>query len=232
MGIDEKLKKMNFKCVLGMTEIGRRGTNLEIKKGLPLTWDKNNGVTVVYDEKGVPWVHRGIIEFPELKRGAHVPMSNDGGWGIMHLFPTLEEKRETCHGVGSFTAAQFLSLLDVGEFTTKPLKFTQPIDAVIIGTCSTGNGHGFFAHTVLNNRDINKEYFVQPLANLKERPKTVLLISECCMAYSEDQQAQIREAFPDINWIVPQVRDYGERPSIERLYEDLVRLQLIVESIA
>lgn len=230
MGMKKKLEKMNFKNVLGKTELVR-GNHINIHKGLPLTWDKNNGVTVVYDENGEPWVYRGIIEFPELKRGAHVPFSNDGGWHMKQLFPTLHEKREACHGVGSFTAAQFLELLNSGEFTTKPLNFTQPIDAVIVGTCSTGNGHGFFTHTVLNSRDINKEYFIHPLANLKAQPKTILLISECCGAYSQDQQKQIREAYPDINWIVPDVRDYSEAPSVERLYHDLVRLRLIAESI-
>src|SRR5665213_1336146 len=96
MGIQENLTKRGSCNVIGMIDhAGGNATVSRIKKGTPLIWDYNNGVTVVYDENGDPWLHRGRARISDkFVRGAHVPMSNDGGWGIRNLFPTLEESRE------------------------------------------------------------------------------------------------------------------------------------------
>ena len=88
MGTNERLSSLDFRMVLGMTETVGGGANPSIiGKGKPLTWDANNGVTVIYDENGSPWVHRGTLIISDLQRGAHVPFSNDGGSGIRQLFP-------------------------------------------------------------------------------------------------------------------------------------------------
>ena len=57
--------------------------------GEPLTWDTNNGMIVVYDDMGYPWIRsrkfftsEWEVQFANqhsLKRGANVPHSNDGG---------------------------------------------------------------------------------------------------------------------------------------------------------
>ena len=59
------------------------------KWGTPFSWDYNNGITVVYDEMGRPWViqgrdllekvERNLIREFSLLRGAFVPNSSDGG---------------------------------------------------------------------------------------------------------------------------------------------------------
>lgn len=83
----ESLRGQGFMKVLDIPEnIG--GVVHNIERGVPLTWDTNNGVTVVYDERGKPWVRRGTFEIAGgFTRGAHVPMSNDGGAAMGRLFP-------------------------------------------------------------------------------------------------------------------------------------------------
>ena len=94
-----------FFSALGTTEHpGHSEKGVLVKRGTPFTYDQNNGVTVVYDEDGRPWVCRnmqlgnevlgGIYldqEFPtlELRRGAHVPHSNDGGHFVREIMPQL-----------------------------------------------------------------------------------------------------------------------------------------------
>lgn len=80
-----------------------------VRLGTPYTYDMNMGVICVYDEKGWPWVikHRmlgmyvsakgrfgnafedAFLEKFDLKRGAYVPHSNDGGRFLGELIPGL-----------------------------------------------------------------------------------------------------------------------------------------------
>ena len=46
-----------------------------VAKGVPRTWDSNNGVMVIYAEE---WV-RDLMTRYNLRQGAIVPHSNDGG---------------------------------------------------------------------------------------------------------------------------------------------------------
>ncbi len=77
----------DFLCVFGKTE-RKKGEEVLIGKGVPMTWDTVNGVTVLYDERGNPWVHLGKLKFsdPTLRRGAYVPFASDGGIAIRLLF--------------------------------------------------------------------------------------------------------------------------------------------------
>ena len=54
-----------------------------------MTWDSNNGVTVVYDKEGKSWVINKTLQITDrdIRRGAYVAFSNDGGYGIHQLFP-------------------------------------------------------------------------------------------------------------------------------------------------
>ncbi len=70
-----------------------------VSKGAPFTWDTNNGVSVVYDENGHPWIVRGEFnprrlymsyKVDLLTRGAYVPHSNDGGQYIQMIARTEE----------------------------------------------------------------------------------------------------------------------------------------------
>lgn len=85
--------------VLGTTErSGGNTTGPIVERGKALTWDYNNGVLAVYDEKGRPWIMGGghekfnevqaEISRNQLKRGAHVPHSNDGGRFIREVLRT------------------------------------------------------------------------------------------------------------------------------------------------
>ena len=74
---------MGFFSALGTSE----GEG-HVERGRPNVKDSNNGVLVVYDEEGRPWimgvsklsdnVHVSLLDF-DLSRGAYVPHSNDGG---------------------------------------------------------------------------------------------------------------------------------------------------------
>ena len=84
--LSHKLIDIGFFSALGTSEHpGMSYEECHVKRGTANTYDYNNGVTVVYDEEGRPWISlRNVItdEFVEkflLKRGAYVPHSNDGG---------------------------------------------------------------------------------------------------------------------------------------------------------
>jgi hypothetical protein len=61
-----------------------------VDKRDPFTWDSNNGTYVVYDDEGKPWIRSttyvdrdwmkgNFASRHNLKQGAFVPHSNDGG---------------------------------------------------------------------------------------------------------------------------------------------------------
>lgn len=95
------LLDMGFFSALGTTEWAA-GEKKLVLRGTPKTWDANNGVIVVYDDDGRPWISAnlevGIVTLAvdkyrvgqfNLQRGAYVPHSNDGGQFIHYLLPAL-----------------------------------------------------------------------------------------------------------------------------------------------
>lgn len=102
--IASKLLDLGFFCALGTNEILNGRPSLEyVRRGKPFTYDCNNGVYVIYDESGRPWIIRWSTlagklatenhEFENLTRhlhrGAYVPHSNDGGRFAIEILPTL-----------------------------------------------------------------------------------------------------------------------------------------------
>ena len=91
--LSHELQNLGFFPALGTLEGLKEEKLVPVKPGLPYTYDKNNGVTVVFDEKGHPWIrsrwdnNKGVVKglfkkmihAHSLDRGAHVPHSNDGG---------------------------------------------------------------------------------------------------------------------------------------------------------
>ena len=91
--LSQVLKEQGYKNVLATNERHAGGAS-PVWYGQPFTWDYNNGVTVVYDENGEPWIKHGRLWLEGLKpelleRGAHVPHSNDGGHFVREILPTL-----------------------------------------------------------------------------------------------------------------------------------------------
>lgn len=97
MKLSHSLMDMGFFSALGTSEHpGMMSEEVYVRRGRPNTWDYNNGVTVVYDEEGRPWIHCRYfcstvdIEMPRgLQCGAHVPHSNDGGHFVREVIPIL-----------------------------------------------------------------------------------------------------------------------------------------------
>ena len=102
--LSHKLIDLGFFSALGTSEhAGVTGKEVHVKRGNPYTYDSNNGVTVVYDEDGRPWIIQSNLGFSqivaeslqnaveelELKRGAYVPHSNDGGQFVRVVIPSL-----------------------------------------------------------------------------------------------------------------------------------------------
>lgn len=90
------LLDLGFFSALGTSEHpGMMNEGVHVKRGTPNTCYDNNGVTVVYDEVGRPWIMRNAKITPEiqrairasspLERGAYVPHSNDGGWFLREV---------------------------------------------------------------------------------------------------------------------------------------------------
>jgi hypothetical protein len=93
--LSHRLLDLRFFSVLGTSEHpGMSPEECHVKCGNPNVWDANNGVMVVYDELGRPWimhgsmaddrVRRGLDGF-QLSRGAYVPHSNDGGYFVREV---------------------------------------------------------------------------------------------------------------------------------------------------
>lgn len=99
--LSHKLLELGFFSALGTSEHpGMAAESHHVRLGTPNTWDSNNGVTVIYDELGRPWIMRTetrlrITDFNNivrpwcLKWGAYVPHSNDGGWFVTEVIPGL-----------------------------------------------------------------------------------------------------------------------------------------------
>ena len=92
--ISQFLKNRGFKNVLGTFETDSEGIISPVECGDPLSWDHQNDVIVIYDEKGQPWIKYGEIflenfETVMLSRGAHVPHSNDEGYFVREVLPTM-----------------------------------------------------------------------------------------------------------------------------------------------
>ena len=108
--LSHKLLDLGFFSALGTSEHpGMRKEGVPVKRGRPNTYDSNNGVMVVYDEDGRPWIKSNdlqakgfkidsqgyhgtfadMIQKHDLQRGAIVPHSNDGGYFVQKVIPTL-----------------------------------------------------------------------------------------------------------------------------------------------
>ena len=86
MRLSQRLLERDLLPVYGTTEKLAKQQRF-VPVGQPYTWDTNNGILVIYDERGWPWIKRGSdsLDTAELfggepnTRGAYVPHSNDGG---------------------------------------------------------------------------------------------------------------------------------------------------------
>jgi len=98
--LSEKLFEAGFFSAIGTTEeVGGKPRLVEL--GTPNRWDSNNGVTVVYDGDGRPWIIRGHVDnlsdlIPNIgwwlgqqNHGAYVPHSNDGGKFVRDVLPRI-----------------------------------------------------------------------------------------------------------------------------------------------
>ncbi len=107
--LSHELLDAEFLCAFGTVEY-IRGYKYYVGRGTSLTYDTNNGVLAVYDEEGRPWVtkfvnpHKNdptvisgsdewlgrLCKEYRLRRGAHVPHSNDGGRFMNSILPNLQ----------------------------------------------------------------------------------------------------------------------------------------------
>ena len=97
--LSHQLLDLGFFSALGTTEhAGPQPREIVVKRSTPMTTSYNNGVRVIYDEEGRPWIaaYRGIEEMlsieqagHKLTQGAYVPHSNDGGCFVREVLPKL-----------------------------------------------------------------------------------------------------------------------------------------------
>jgi len=91
---------LGFFSALGTSEHpGMMSEEVYVKRGTANTYDSNNGVMVVYDEEGRPWILQYSLVTDKvmeklrreysLKHGAYVPHSNDGGHFVHEALPEL-----------------------------------------------------------------------------------------------------------------------------------------------
>ena len=94
-----RLIELGFFCALGTEERTPIRRYRRVHKGNPLKYDARDGVTVVYDEEGRPWIKESTgydkDEFArltgdyDLHWGAYVPHANDQGYWFREVMPTL-----------------------------------------------------------------------------------------------------------------------------------------------
>jgi hypothetical protein len=104
--LSHRLMDNGFFSALGTTEIVG-GSPKIVKRGQSHSLDHNNGVQVIYDEEGRPWIKRSEdINQSQLDAifrgmsiwkygmtiGAMVPHSNDGGHFVLEILPALLRK--------------------------------------------------------------------------------------------------------------------------------------------
>lgn len=93
------LFSLGFIPALGTIEKGFHGDATPVVKGKRKMYDSCNGVLVIYDELGAPWIIRcdlleegslkEIISKHRLGKGIYVPYANDGGRFFRdHKLPT------------------------------------------------------------------------------------------------------------------------------------------------
>lgn len=100
--LSHDLIDLGFFSALGTSEHpGVMRVERHVGRGIANTCDSNNGVTVVYDEDGRPWILKDdrieeirkefqeVITEHRLTRGAYVPHSNDGGYFVREILPKL-----------------------------------------------------------------------------------------------------------------------------------------------
>ncbi|MFA5744620.1 MAG: hypothetical protein WC887_00135 [Candidatus Paceibacterota bacterium] len=95
--LSHELMDFGFFSALGTSEhSGCSKEETHVKRGRPYTHDSNNGVVVVYDEEGRPWIicnplgFNNILQsYPMERRGAYVPHSNDGGYFVHEVMDKM-----------------------------------------------------------------------------------------------------------------------------------------------
>jgi hypothetical protein len=85
--LTRKLIALTFLPVLNVEENNGFGDPVKVISGQPNRFDINNGIMVIYDHVGSPWIislsnisHERIAEMVDifhLRRGAYVPFSNN-----------------------------------------------------------------------------------------------------------------------------------------------------------
>lgn len=98
--LSHKLLDLGFFSALGTTETVGAGEKRFVERQSPRTLDINNGVMVVVDDEGRPWImkvrrmemvamyHDVFTKF-NFRRGTYVPHSNDGGHFVDDVLPAL-----------------------------------------------------------------------------------------------------------------------------------------------
>lgn len=102
--LSNNLNELGFFSALGTSEecaVTTEEKEARVGRGDPHTYDYNNGVMVIYDEQGRPWIIRSdydeevkekietLVSEHRMKRGAYVPHSNDGGKFVRKILPKL-----------------------------------------------------------------------------------------------------------------------------------------------
>jgi hypothetical protein len=95
------LLELGLLSALGTTEFSGDEHRIVRRKKTPNSYNTRNGVLVVYDEEGRPWIARDeqnrelalklqtLVTEYNLKHGGYVPHSNDGGQFVVGVLPTL-----------------------------------------------------------------------------------------------------------------------------------------------
>ncbi len=125
---------------------------------------------------------------------------------------------------GIYTTSEFLKVIkDEGSF---PFQL-DGIDTVFIVPCASGQAKGYVTQVTTWRFELDKEGFK---TYMKEAPKAkkVLLLSECCN-FTSWLIDEVKEAYPNIEWVIPKTRDYCANMKVEHVRSDLLSTHVLKE---
>ena len=103
--------------------------------------------------------------------------------------------------------------------TQKQFIFTQEVDLVIQGYCSDRTGwkptdEFPMGKLIKVEGEPDRSFLHAVIAD--EKPKTVLLFSDCCGSYSLEYKNMLRRLFPEITWLIPTMDNlYNNFPAVK-----------------
>lgn len=76
-----------------------------------------------------------------------------------------------------------------------------------------------------------RDHFESFRQRLQDTKGNVLIVSECCGQYREAKLQELRDEFPEINWIAPSIPDFCRQFNAKELLDPLLAVGIVREKV-